>query len=55
MPNESNDIELNWTHLNTTTNGSFSAAGTQMVGPPYLIGPESALYKIAQWQCAIRL
>ena len=47
MPNESNDIELNWTHLNTTTNGSFSAAGTQMVGPPYLIGPESALYKIA--------
>jgi major outer membrane protein len=48
MPNESNDIELNWTHLNTTTNGSFSAGPTQMVGPPYLIGPESALYKIAQ-------
>ena len=42
MPNESNDIELNWTHLNTTTNASFSAAPTQMVGPPYLIGPESA-------------
>ena len=47
MPNESNDIELNWTHLNTTTNASFSAAPTQMVGPPYLIGPESALYKNA--------
>ena len=48
MPNESNDIELNWTHLNASTNGSFSAGATQMVGPPYLIGPESALYKIAQ-------
>ena len=47
MPNESNDIELNWTHLNTTTNGSFSGGPTQMVGPPYLIGPEAALYKIA--------
>jgi hypothetical protein len=47
MPNEANDIELNWTHENSATNGSFSAAGTQMVGPPYLIGPESALYKIA--------
>ena len=45
MPNESNDIELNWTHLNSTANGSFSAAPAQMVGPPYLIGPESALYQ----------
>jgi hypothetical protein len=47
IPNESNDIEFNWTHLNTTTNASFSAGPTQMVGPPYLIGPEAALYKIA--------
>ena len=47
LPNESNDIELNWTHLNATTNASFSAAHTQMVGPPYLIGPEAALYKHA--------
>jgi hypothetical protein len=47
MPGESNDVELNWTHLSTTTNASFSAAPTQMVGPPYLIGPESALYKNA--------
>jgi hypothetical protein len=45
-PNVSNDIELNWTHLNTTANASFAAGPTQMVGPPYLIGPESALYKI---------
>jgi hypothetical protein len=47
MPNQSNDIELNWTHLNSTANGSFVAAPTQMVGPPYLIGPESALYQDA--------
>jgi hypothetical protein len=47
IPNESNDIELDWTHLNTTANASFSAGPTQMVGPPYLIGPESALYSIA--------
>ena len=47
MPSESNDIQLNWTHLDSSTSGSFSAGPTQMVGPPYLIGPESALYKHA--------
>ena len=46
MPNESNDIALNWTHQDNTANASFSASPTQMVGPPYLIGPESALYKL---------
>lgn len=46
LASESNDIQLNWTHLNATTNDSFAASPTQMVGPPYLIGPESALYKI---------
>lgn len=40
----SNDIELNWTHLSTTTSGAFAASPTQMVGPPYLIGPESTAY-----------
>ncbi|KIZ48208.1 MULTISPECIES: Lpg1974 family pore-forming outer membrane protein [Rhodopseudomonas] len=40
-----NDIALRWTHLNDTTNASFEATPTQMIGPPYLIGPESALYK----------
>lgn len=45
MASDSNDIQLNWTHLNTTANDSFFASPTQMVGPPYLIGPESALYK----------
>ena len=45
--NESNDIALHWTHLNSTANDSVLATPTQMIGPPYLIGPESALYKIA--------
>jgi hypothetical protein len=43
----SNDFEVNWTHLNNTTNGSFFASPTQLVGPPYSIGPESAAYKDA--------
>jgi hypothetical protein len=47
MPDPSNDIELNWTHLNTTTTDGFSATGSQMVGPPYLIGPESGMYSLA--------
>ena len=41
---EADDIQLNWTHLNTTANASFGASPTQMVGPPYLIGPESGMY-----------
>ena len=45
MPNESTDIQLNWTHLRQHRQGSFFASPTEMVGPPYLIGPESALYK----------
>jgi hypothetical protein len=48
MPNAFNDIELSWTHLNTTTNGGFSGTPTQMVGPPFLIGPEANEYKIGQ-------
>jgi hypothetical protein len=43
----SNDIALSWTHLNASTKGSFFASPTQMVGPPYLIGPESLDYKNA--------
>jgi hypothetical protein len=45
ITNASNDIALNWTHLNTTANASFVATPTQMAGPPFLIGPESGLYK----------
>jgi len=43
---DSSDIQLNWTHLNATTTDAFFASPTQMVGPPFLIGPESALYKV---------
>ena len=46
IANASNDIELNWTHLNTSTNDSFAASPTQMVGPPYLIGPNSSPYSL---------
>lgn len=42
---ESKDIQVNWTHLRNTATDSFFASPTEMVGPPYLIGPESALYK----------
>lgn len=45
MPTDADDIQMNWTHLSATANASVFAAPTQMVGPPYLIGPESALYK----------
>ena len=55
MPGEADDIELNWTHLNNTANGAFSAAPTQMVGPPYLIGPEFGLVPERQWHGAIGL
>ncbi len=45
IADERTDIALNWTHLDTTTDASVFAGPTQMVGPPFLIGPESALYK----------
>jgi Legionella pneumophila major outer membrane protein precursor len=47
MPNASDDIALNWTHLKNSAYASVLATPIQMVGPPYLIGPESGLYKIA--------
>jgi hypothetical protein len=46
--NAANDVDLNWTHLNTMTTDSFTASPTQMVGPPYLIGPNSSPYSIGQ-------
>jgi hypothetical protein len=36
---------LYWTHLRNTATDSFFASPTEMAGPPYLIGPESGLYK----------
>ncbi|ABD86182.1 Lpg1974 family pore-forming outer membrane protein [Rhodopseudomonas palustris] len=46
--NGANDIAVQWTHLKATTNASFEGTPDQMVGPPYLIGPESALYKVGR-------
>jgi hypothetical protein len=46
MASEANDIAINWTHQTNTANASVFATPLQMVGPPFLIGPESALYKI---------
>jgi hypothetical protein len=48
IANAANDIDLNWTHLNTMTTDWFMASPTQMVGPPYLIGPNSSPYSIGQ-------
>jgi hypothetical protein len=45
MPDASNDIALNWLHQNSSADASVSAMPDQMVGPPFLIGPESGLYK----------
>ncbi|MGV3635202.1 MAG: Lpg1974 family pore-forming outer membrane protein [Pseudorhodoplanes sp.] len=41
-----NDIAVKWVHQNRTTNDGFVGAPDQMAGPPYLIGPESAAYKV---------
>ncbi len=46
--NGANDMAVQWTHLKATTNASFQGTPDQMVGPPYLIGPESALYKVGR-------
>jgi Legionella pneumophila major outer membrane protein precursor len=48
MANPFDDIELSWTHQNSTTNGAFAGSPTQMVGPLFLIGPEANDYKNAQ-------
>ena len=48
MVDGSNDIALNWTHQNSTANASVFATPTEMIGPPFLIGPESGLYKIGR-------
>jgi hypothetical protein len=45
IANEWADFAVNWTHLRSTADASVSAMPTQMVGPPFLVGPESALYK----------
>lgn len=45
MPNESNDVSVDWTHLNTSKNTSYTVNPiNQMTGPSYYIGPQAANY-----------
>jgi hypothetical protein len=49
IPTESNDLQLNWTHLmNTSANASVVGAPGQMVGPPFQIGPTASVYQIGR-------
>jgi hypothetical protein len=47
MPSEANDIQLNWTHLSTSAQASVVGAPSQMVGPPFEIGPTASSYQKA--------
>ena len=48
-PTPAEDIEANWTHLDTNAaHGSFIGDSTQMAGPPFLIGPGANAYKMGQ-------
>ena len=46
IPNETSDVQLNWTHLNSSADASVVAAPGQMVGPPFKIGPTASVYQI---------
>jgi hypothetical protein len=48
IPSDANDVKFNWMHLNSRDSASVVGAPTQMVGPPYEIGPDSAVFKNAQ-------
>ena len=46
IPIESNDFELNWTHLNASASASVFGSSTQMVGPPFEVGPTASSCQI---------
>ena len=49
MPNEANDLDVNWTHLNTSANaGTAVNPTTQMIGPSFYIGPQASNYGMGQ-------
>jgi hypothetical protein len=48
IPTESNDVQLNWTHLNNSANASAVGAPGQMIGPPFEIGPTASVYQIGR-------
>jgi Legionella pneumophila major outer membrane protein precursor len=45
IPSESNDVRLDWTHLNTSASASVVGAPGQMVGPPFEVGPTASVYQ----------
>ncbi len=47
IPNESNDIRLNWTRLDSTSDAYAFAQPLQMIGPQFLVGPTAFVYKSA--------
>jgi len=48
LPTPSDDVEVDWTHLSSGAKSSFAGSPTQMVGPPFLIGPGADSYKRGQ-------
>ncbi len=48
LATESEDIQSNWTHLDTSAHNSFAGNSTQMAGPPFLIGPGANAYNMGQ-------
>lgn len=49
MPNEANDLDVNWTHLNTSANAGIAVNPiTQFVGPSFYVGPPGSNYGSGQ-------
>jgi Legionella pneumophila major outer membrane protein precursor len=48
IPTESNDLQLNWTHLNAGADASVVGRPDQMVGPPFEIGPTASVYQVGR-------
>jgi len=49
MPNQSNDVDVNWTHLNSSTIANKSVIpATQFVAPTYFAGPQGSSYGSAK-------
>ena len=47
IPSESNDIQSDWTHLNSSAHASVVGAADQMIGPPFEVGPTASVYQKA--------
>lgn len=48
IPTPSTDFQLHWTRLNTSANAAVAGSGSQMVGPPFEIGPTASVYQKAR-------